>query len=491
MAKAELATKEFEGFLNKLGRKYELIHTLWMDNKNFEAKFRTEISKNSEDFNTLCDEWVDLFSEATDTVWAKKISNTGPKIRFRKQYQCWTQQGKIVQKELLFDARRCRGTLDMKVLTDNPLTRRKNKHIRIGLNVVVKINFNHLHEVIIGEPLAFFVHHCKPLAEAPKPPIQSNERLPQLVAEMVQKGLNSTQKLMEANGQKMNMVGTTSTEKSNSSNKPELEKLQNIKIELLPKSCVSISKESNLICTTESKTGNIYTFTSFTKPSSQSTMLSNNQPFVTKSLAIPTIHQQDVIIQNINSKEPVTNITIDYVKLESSLNKTHGSDSTMKSQHLTKNQTDEPSNDPTYASFGQFSEFVQFNNPLKEIVSTSELNKSNKPTTEPIYTSFTSFNDTSSDPSMLKMENSQFVSDTVPVSGLGTQTIMVQNLLPIQNLEGVKFQLQPQFPPFTQLVVTTPQLNVPDQLLMLDTAQVVPLNSHPQFVQLHNQGQFL
>lgn len=296
---------------------------------------------------------------------------------------------------------------------------------------------------------------------------------------------------MEANGQKMNMVGTTSTEKSNSSNKPELEKLQNIKIELLPKSCVSISKESNLISTTESKTGNIYTFTSFTKPSSQSTMLSNNQPFTTKSLAIPTIHQQDVIIQNINSKEPVTNITIDYVKLESSLNKTHGADSTMKSQQLTKNQTDEPSNDPTYASFGQFSEFVQFNNPLKEIVSTSELNKSNKPTTEPIYTSFTSFNDTSSDPSMLKMENSQFVSDTVPVSGLGTQTIMVQNLLPIQNLEGVKFQLQPQFPPFTQLVVTTPQLNVPDQLLMLDTAQVVPLNSHPQFVQLHNQGQFL
>lgn len=329
------------------------------------------------------------------------------------------------------------------------------------------------------------------MAEAPKPPIQSNERLPQLVAEMVQKGLNSTQKLMEANGQKMNMVGTTSTEKSNSSNKPELEKLQNIKIELLPKSCVSISKESNLISTTESKTGNIYTFTSFTKPSSQSTMLSNNQPFTTKSLAIPTIHQQDVIIQNINSKEPVTNITIDYVKLESSLNKTHGADSTMKSQQLTKNQTDEPSNDPTYASFGQFSEFVQFNNPLKEIVSTSELNKSNKPTTEPIYTSFTSFNDTSSDPSMLKMENSQFVSDTVPVSGLGTQTIMVQNLLPIQNLEGVKFQLQPQFPPFTQLVVTTPQLNVPDQLLMLDTAQVVPLNSHPQFVQLHNQGQFL
>jgi hypothetical protein len=81
-----------------------------------------------------------LFSEVTNTVWAKKISNTGPKIRFRKQYQCWTQGGKVVQKELLFDARRCKGTLDIKVLTDNPFTRRKNKHIRLGLNVVVKVS---------------------------------------------------------------------------------------------------------------------------------------------------------------------------------------------------------------------------------------------------------------------------------------------------------------------------------------------------------------
>lgn len=139
MAAEQLAKSEFSNILGNIDRKYDIMDIKWTENKLFEVKFRTQIPRDSEDFNALCDEWVDLFSEITNTVWAKKISNTGPKIRFRKQYQCWTQGGKVVQKELLFDARRCKGTLDMKVLTDNPFTRRKNKHIRLGLNVVVKV----------------------------------------------------------------------------------------------------------------------------------------------------------------------------------------------------------------------------------------------------------------------------------------------------------------------------------------------------------------
>lgn len=140
MAGDEQGKNDFNGILSSLDRKFDIIHTKWTDEKLFEAKFRTQISRNNDDFNALCDEWVDLFSNATGTVWVKKISNTGPKIRFRKQYQCWPQVGKEVHKELLFDSRRCKGTLDMKVLTDNPLTRRKNKHIRLGLNVVVKVS---------------------------------------------------------------------------------------------------------------------------------------------------------------------------------------------------------------------------------------------------------------------------------------------------------------------------------------------------------------
>lgn len=139
MAGENQTNEEFTQILTALDRKFEIIHTKWTEDKYFEAKFRTQIQRDSEDFNALCDDWVDLFSAITNTIWVKKISNTGPKIRFRKQYQCWTHEGKIVQKELLFDARRCRGTLDIKVLTDNVQTRKKNKHIRMGLNVVVKV----------------------------------------------------------------------------------------------------------------------------------------------------------------------------------------------------------------------------------------------------------------------------------------------------------------------------------------------------------------
>lgn len=134
--------EQIRDILLNVNRKFEIIYAKWIvEARHFETKFRTQIPRNSEDFNALCDEWVDAFSEVTDSVWAKKISNTGPKIRFRKQYQCWTHEGKVIQNELLFDPRKCKATLDMKVLTDNQLSKRQNKHIKLGLNVVVKVSF--------------------------------------------------------------------------------------------------------------------------------------------------------------------------------------------------------------------------------------------------------------------------------------------------------------------------------------------------------------
>lgn len=158
MADDDKGKKDFSDILSNINRKFEIIHTKW-DNtcKQFEIKLRTQIPRENEDFNSLCDEWVELFSDVTDTVWAKKISNTGPKIRFRKQYQCWTQGGKTIQKELLFDARKCKATLDMKVLTDNPLSRRKNKHIRLGLNVVVKVSLFYFVVIILMFIYLFFL----------------------------------------------------------------------------------------------------------------------------------------------------------------------------------------------------------------------------------------------------------------------------------------------------------------------------------------------
>lgn len=59
------------------------------------------------------------------------------------------------------------------------------------------MNFYHLHQVDTTQPFAFFVHNCEPQAEVPKPVIQSNERLAQLVAAMVQNGPTISQKAAE------------------------------------------------------------------------------------------------------------------------------------------------------------------------------------------------------------------------------------------------------------------------------------------------------
>lgn len=59
------------------------------------------------------------------------------------------------------------------------------------------MNFYHLHPVDTSQPFAFFVHNCEPQAEIPKPVAQSNERLAQLVAAMVQNGPTISQRAAE------------------------------------------------------------------------------------------------------------------------------------------------------------------------------------------------------------------------------------------------------------------------------------------------------
>lgn len=60
-----------------------------------------------------------------------------------------------------------------------------------------QINFQHLHPVDTYQDYAFFVHWCKPLPEAPKPPVPSNERVSQLVAKVVENAPITSQKAAE------------------------------------------------------------------------------------------------------------------------------------------------------------------------------------------------------------------------------------------------------------------------------------------------------
>lgn len=137
----EKAKRDFSDILKHLNTKFDITDCKWKEQKLFEIKFRTQIRVDSDDYNSYCDEWVNKFSHVTNTVWVNKISNTGPKVKFRKQYQCWPYREKEVKNELLFDARKCRATLDVKILGDSSYTKKKNKHMRLGLNGLVKVPF--------------------------------------------------------------------------------------------------------------------------------------------------------------------------------------------------------------------------------------------------------------------------------------------------------------------------------------------------------------
>lgn len=133
------ATKDFTNIFEEMDIKYHIMHVKWTEGRHFEIKIHTELASDSEDSNRLCDNWMESFSAKTDTIWVHKLSNTGAKTKIRKQYQCWNQESKIVKKELLFDTRRCKGTLDVKILMDNPNVKYKNKMKRIGFNALVKV----------------------------------------------------------------------------------------------------------------------------------------------------------------------------------------------------------------------------------------------------------------------------------------------------------------------------------------------------------------
>ena len=62
---SEQAKANFRDILNSINRKYDIILANWSDSKNFEIRLRTEIPRDNDDFNGLCDEWVDLFSTVT------------------------------------------------------------------------------------------------------------------------------------------------------------------------------------------------------------------------------------------------------------------------------------------------------------------------------------------------------------------------------------------------------------------------------------------
>lgn len=220
-----------------------------------------------------------------------------------------------------------------------------------------QLNFIHLHKVDTTLPYAFFVHNCEPQPEAPKPVAHPNDKLPQLVAEMVQKGLNAAPKVtpVNNNGSAMNMHHTINT--------PHVQDVNQMQK------------------TTPLSTGHL-------KPNCEDNMLKMEQ-----------------VTQIIDQK------------------------------------------------------FLQ---------------------------------------------SDQLIHAQLHLPNMDDQNIQVGQILPMQNLETIKLQVQPQIQQLTQVVVAAPQLDMSEPLLMcqptimFDPTQVIPVTSLPHhFVQVHShnihnqQGHFM
>ncbi|XP_066154045.1 uncharacterized protein [Euwallacea fornicatus] len=190
----DTAKVNFASILTNLNRKFEITDSKWTDNQLYEIKFRTRLAVEQEEYNLYCDQWVQEFSSVTNTVWVHKISNTGPKVKFRKQYQCWAYPTKDVDKKLLFDPRKCRATVDIKILESLLNKKRPSRFRKLGFNTLVKLSFQHLHPIDPTKDFSYFVHHCDPIFEAPKLPVQPAERLQQLMAKVFENAAVTSQK---------------------------------------------------------------------------------------------------------------------------------------------------------------------------------------------------------------------------------------------------------------------------------------------------------
>lgn len=102
------------------------------------------------------------------------------------------------------------------------------------------------------------------------------------------------------------------------------------------------------------------------------------------------------------------------------------------------------------------------------------------------------------------LHSDQLMHTQMQLSSIDDHTIQVGQIVPVQNMKGLKLQVQPQIQQLTQVVVAAPQLDMTEPLLMcqptlmFDPTQVIPVTTLPHhFVQVHShnitnqQGHFI
>lgn len=111
----------------------------------FSAIIRTKIDQKAESYSLACDEWINLFSNNSKTNWI--VKSTFPNktnYLYRKDYLC-QHSSKNKKMSILTTRnrnRQCQAAIKIVIKKDTIHTRRRDEHLRNGLNTEIQVGMN-------------------------------------------------------------------------------------------------------------------------------------------------------------------------------------------------------------------------------------------------------------------------------------------------------------------------------------------------------------
>uniref|UniRef100_A0A2S2NK50 Uncharacterized protein n=1 Tax=Schizaphis graminum TaxID=13262 RepID=A0A2S2NK50_SCHGA len=124
----------------------------------FSAIIRTTIDQKAESYSLACDKWINLFSNNSKTNWI--VKSTFPNktnYLYRKDYTC--QHSSKNKKTSILTTRnrnkQCQAAIKIVIKKDTIHTRRRDEHLRNGLNTEIQIKFIHTHKLHNAEAYSF------------------------------------------------------------------------------------------------------------------------------------------------------------------------------------------------------------------------------------------------------------------------------------------------------------------------------------------------
>ena len=155
-----MATEEgLKNMLSPLCEDLHMLHVNLSGAEQFLIKIQCKLPEDG-DFDDKCSNWLQKFSRLTSTNWitSRRFPNAS-RYEFRKLFACHhSKVNKTVirkRQDSRIRNKNCAATIDFIFKKINRNTIKNDILLKQGINVVIKINFNHSHKVNVAEALGY------------------------------------------------------------------------------------------------------------------------------------------------------------------------------------------------------------------------------------------------------------------------------------------------------------------------------------------------